>query len=310
MSHTRHQARRAGFTLVELLVVITIIGVLVGLLTVGIMAAYNASKRFVLSNEVTQVSASIEQFKSKYGCYPPDMTDVSDPTINNGGVTPANLSNFKAFSAFINKAYPRADRVAIAAFCNTVRNNGAAMDPAEALVFFLARTSKDPRYPLGRIVSGNYQAPQDNEVDVFFEFPAGSLFDADGDSLFEFQQSTARRAPLVYFDARTYTQPVVMSGTVQVGFQNSGYLNTAGIATPYASGFSPPSNYVFFNPKSYQLVCAGTDGEFGVMLTPGTPAYPVLSQTAAIQLPRVPESDGDNVANFTEGTNINSFTAQ
>jgi prepilin-type N-terminal cleavage/methylation domain-containing protein len=314
MSRTRPtalwaNANRSGFTLVELLVVIAIIGVLAALLTVGLFAAFGTSKDFVLNQQVTQVAQGVEAFKTKYGCYPPDMSDVSDTTIAFDG-TPATLSNFNFFNAFINKAYPRADRTAIAAFCTRVRSATGGMDQAEALAFFLGGTSKDPRYPLGRIVAGNYQAPQQNELDIFFEFPPASLVDLDTDGIPEFSQKGARGAPLVYFDARTYTAPIVMSANAQIQFQNGGYTNSTGVVTPYASGYNSATNvYAFHNPKSFQLICAGQNGEFGVFLTPGTPQYPVLHPQAIPGLPRVPESDGDNIANFTN-MKFDSFLAQ
>jgi prepilin-type N-terminal cleavage/methylation domain-containing protein len=315
MSVTRPKNRRAGFTLVELLVVIAIIGVLSALLTVGLYAAFNSARTFELSQSMTQVQTAVEQFKTKYGTYPPDMSDVSDPTILPGSdnVNAANMAvAFPYFTAFINKAYPRADRNAIAAFCNHIRIGGGRMDQAEALVFFLAASSKDPRFPLGRLanpanppINANYVPPQPNEYEIFYEFP--TLVDFDGDGFREFSQKGAKGAPLVYFDARTYTSVAVVSGMAQVNFVNNSYA-AAGTVTPYASA-KVGSVYTFYNPKSYQIVCAGLDGEFGVDLSGGI-QYPVLSANAPAVLPRLTDTDGDNIGNFTSGQKFDTFTAQ
>jgi prepilin-type N-terminal cleavage/methylation domain-containing protein len=315
MTHTRHQSRRAGFTLIELLVVIAIIGVLAGLLTGGIIMAYNTSRSFVIANEISQVEIGLEQFKAKFGCYPPDMSDFSNSAISD--------ANLKAFNAFINQAYPRSDRAMISTFRQWVLNRPDGpggvkrnqIDQAEALVLFLALTSNNPRYPFGTGDVTTFNVPhadpaQQNSLNVFMEIPPTALADADGDGFYEFSQKAAKGAPLVYFDARIYTLPTVMNGTIQVGFNAPAYVNATGVVTPYASQFSPPSNYIFFSPKSYQLISAGQDGEFGVILTPGTTAYPTLSQTAAIQAPRVPETDGDNIASFSSKKTLDSFTAQ
>ncbi len=292
MKVTRPKNRRAGFTLVELLVVISIIAVLSALLTVGLYAAFNASKSFVLGNEVTQISSSIEQFKSKLGSYPPDMQSSS------------------GFNAFVGKAYPRSDRPAVNAFVTAA---GGRIDPAEALVLYLAYTSTDPRYPFrfATLMAGNSSAWQSPSSDLanFYSFPPGTLRDLDTDGFPEFVQVNAKGAPLVYFDARTYTQTsAITNGNPLISFQSTFYLT--GPAVPCASVYDSSTNrYTFFNPTSYQLICAGQDGEFGIDLS-GPRKYPVINPAAALALPRVSESDGDNIANFTSAKKFDIYLAQ
>ena len=59
-----------GFTLVELLVVITIIGILVGLLIPGVQAARESARRAVCSNNVHQLSLACIQHLEKFGFFP------------------------------------------------------------------------------------------------------------------------------------------------------------------------------------------------------------------------------------------------
>jgi prepilin-type N-terminal cleavage/methylation domain-containing protein len=65
-------AKRGGFTLIELLTVITIIGLLAGLVVgLGPGASRNMKEKRVKS-DLRQLETAIENYKAKYGSYPPD----------------------------------------------------------------------------------------------------------------------------------------------------------------------------------------------------------------------------------------------
>ena len=77
---TRKSGSRRGFTLVELLVVIVIIGILASLV-VGLSGTAGRKMRESRTRaELTAIGTAIESYKAKFGHYPPD--NPKDPALN------------------------------------------------------------------------------------------------------------------------------------------------------------------------------------------------------------------------------------
>ena len=70
-----------GFTLVELLVVISIIGVLVSLLIPAVQAARESGRRTQCANNLRQIGQAIHSFHEAHGMVPPD-TAYDDPSAD------------------------------------------------------------------------------------------------------------------------------------------------------------------------------------------------------------------------------------
>src|SRR5262249_10851992 len=66
-----HDARRSAFTLVEILVVITIIAMLAVLVAKSVANAMWHAKQVAIKTEIDQLDAALKSFKDKYGSYPP-----------------------------------------------------------------------------------------------------------------------------------------------------------------------------------------------------------------------------------------------
>jgi prepilin-type N-terminal cleavage/methylation domain-containing protein len=77
----RRQQRRSGFTLVELLVVVGIIGLLIGILLPSLSGARVAAKNAKTKAQFQSLQQALEMFRNDVGEYP-DSTKRADPTEN------------------------------------------------------------------------------------------------------------------------------------------------------------------------------------------------------------------------------------
>jgi len=74
----------SAFTLVELLVVISIIGLLAGLMTVAIPKAMEGGKKAKAKGELNAIVAAVKAYKQEYGRWPGSATTGSDETFQDG----------------------------------------------------------------------------------------------------------------------------------------------------------------------------------------------------------------------------------
>lgn len=73
---------RRGFTLVELLVVMAIIGILVGMLMPALHTAREAGRRTTCANNMLRLGLANSAYESAHGFYPAGVTDAKGPILN------------------------------------------------------------------------------------------------------------------------------------------------------------------------------------------------------------------------------------
>jgi prepilin-type N-terminal cleavage/methylation domain-containing protein len=77
-------SKSPAFTLIEMLVVISIIGVIAALVVGLAPAAGRAMRQSRVKGELQQLMTAIDEYKAKYGHYPPDNVDVLTGVVNPG----------------------------------------------------------------------------------------------------------------------------------------------------------------------------------------------------------------------------------
>ena len=215
---------RSGFTLVELLVVLLIVGMLAAILTPVVMQSLAKARTAAIKAEIDMLHMAIMNYKNEYWSFPPCF----DTTFS--AVSPAGKH--------LQRLFPR---------CTTVpaqlAGPAAPLQPLDAIAWWLLGYTQNPVSPL--------LPPTDRQ----------KLYDFDQSRLagLVYHPSQKPESPYIYIDSTNYgTAWPAAPVTYTVGSQ------TFTIPANAYTAQIDPSTGTFFNPDTFQILCAGRDGAFEV----------------------------------------------
>jgi general secretion pathway protein G len=290
-------ANRGGFSLIELLVVIMILGILAALVLPAIAGARRNAQVAEVANEIRQLEAGITKFKSTFNVDPPSSLYIP---------AAGNANNWSAVDrAKIRGLWPQ---------FNFGTNGGAPahfhnkhLNGAECLVFFLGGVSTAPFSPSASYANvGFSKNPQEpwsivgtNRDVPFFEFNAGRFTDVDNDGLPEYLDALpGQTTPYLFLSSqgKAYLKEN-KQGNVSDDFDVHSSANGQSPEDLRFTYFSVESPFKAHRPDGFQIISPGFDTLYGI-----GGSYTDASQletAASTQPARTPEFD--NITNFSGG---------
>ena len=202
-SHPQPRSDRHGFTLVELLTVITIIAILMGLLFPAITIVKDQAKKSEAKTTCTGIVNAVKAYNTEYGKYPVLDKATGTPADLWFGETGAVANNSALFATLRGKAPA----------------TGSADYNPRRIVFFEGKDASNPAAPKsGFATTGVFYDPWGTQYNV--------IMDADYDN-----QIT--KAP--YSDFKT-TTTYPQTGCIAFSFGKDGILGSSNTGGNYKSG--------------------------------------------------------------------------
>jgi general secretion pathway protein G len=273
----RKPAARRGFTLIEMLVVIAIIAILVAMVASAVMNMLGKAPALQDRADITALTAALQQFKAKYGSYPPSRIHLVATAATYDFTKPTQKDTYN----IIMKMFPNMNWTNIDWTGNnnlptpfaTLYPKGIILEGDQCLVFFLGGIpmSGSPNACTGFSKSTTNPAQPGGERLKFYDFQPARLTSIHTVVINNTPSPSPFFSYLNGFGNKEYAY--FSTGTRGTNRYNSAAgtgtgrtdCQTLGV-TPYATSAGPAPTFLnpsFVNPDSFQLISAGQNGKFG-----------------------------------------------
>lgn len=272
---------RRGYSLLEMLIVVAIVGILVGLAVPTAAMLRSRSNDAAIAREIESLRQALLAYQREMGDLPPSMGEDYSPSQRYLTICEQHLRT----------CFPRISQRAKDYFYDYL---APQLDQDEALVFWLSMTIHDPRDPFPiAVLNGNpipKSWPQSGDRRVFHEFEPDRLWDTpdDPDDIPAYRAPYCQGTTFVHIDARYYH------------FHLAPQSAAISAAQPYFDEQGEP-----LNPRTFQILTAGQDGDFGAL-------YDAVANPALRK--RFPsgqnygDGDRDNLTDFSSGQRLGAQT--
>ena len=257
---------RSGFTLVELLVVVAIIGVLAALVTPAIFQARVSAQNAAIRAEIDLLHMGIMNYKNRFGSYPPCQSNCQ----RNPAVSPGKLNGDNMARMHLSRLFPRCDSsqdpsgsTAQDQFYvikntnkedddedgqidNIEENYWNAISPLDSLTFWLAGYTSNPANPL---LAGGVKESLYDQDDSRYDAVTGAYYPAGKPN-----------APFIYIDASNYGLPAAPTVFTYRDIDNIEQKQPIP-GGPYKAE-QKKSGGPFYNPGKVQILNAGLDEQW------------------------------------------------
>lgn len=294
-------SRPRAFTLVELLVVITIIGILAGLITAAAIRARITAKNMAVSMELSQLEMALQSYKEKFGEYPPDFAGINDPDA-----VIAQAAE-DAVMRHIRKAFPRYTGT----WADILTATGLVkpdLTPQTALAFWLGGMRDTTGKPVG--FSANpanpFEIVSTSRIKPFYDFDLNRLGGVPASNAFLYRYwpkeavDTSGNGAIAYFRAENgrYTCDGQPAHQDLSNVKNVGSVIWPAVDSQRSDSdpYPDPPVFSWVNAQSVQLFSSGLDKMYSASIPMGPLMFPSGSNYDPVGFTY------DDITNFSGGT--------
>jgi len=334
-------AQRVGFTLVELLMVIVIIGILVSMLVVAVNPVLQTARETTVAIEMKQIDLAIENFNTENGFYPPSFTGFDQTATGSANQLLPFLNKISPNHQELSPMFPGSSLTRLQVWWNTIGN---VLDDRGSLIFWLNGLSTNKQFPItGGLplvdamgnalpagVAGNAQLPVifngdfvvrvdmagtvqtntdgSNEFDLVGTFDREAIFDFKGgqlsDQFFDGTGLTPTGAGIRVYNSPHGNQKFDLAYRYRSAGPRQSFYDDPFMTGGIAYHVNTDGGPVWLNPNTFQLSTLGLDGQvsgFRPTAINQPTAGSATPEELTDGLPNWRALNGDNIANFANG---------